>query len=388
MISRSAFVWVWLWLVGNLIFAQCPSITGIMINSCGGNGTEGQDEFFTFKNGSNPLDINTFSVQFPAGGTFCNSGCGGNLWQIPNANTANNIASLSAGCPGLLLEPPGGIIPPNAWVTAFVGANPNFAYNFCGSCNTGPIYVIFTSSNSTVGKFSNTQARTLIINFGPGCIDSAFYDPAFFVPNNTDGNYVMYDPVTGSPTYTTQACPSCIPLPGSLLSFQLQVTENKVNLNWIFDAEHGLPDQVMLERSFNGLNFTPVAQCNEEIGITNTCKDEPLHAGLVYYRLQYRNLDGSMHFSQTLKARINAHFNTLEHEFSLYPNPGNEILNIEFQDFREQPNRIEILDPVGRVVFSGNLLQSLKLNTAHWAKGLYIIRMPGLEGASKIWLKH
>jgi len=338
------------------MFAQCPAITGIMVNSCGGNGTEGQDEYFTFKNGSNPLNINSLIVTFPAGGTFCNTTCGGNNWQQSNPSTQAVVNNLTASCPGLLVEPPGGIIPAGAWVLAFVGSNPNFSYNFCGSCNTGPIYVLFTTSVSNVGKFSNTMPRTLIVNFGGGCIDSAFYDPANFVPANTDGNYVMYDPNTGMTSYTTQSCPSCIPLPVLLEYFTASSRPEGVLLQWSLDWQDALPGRIELQRSRDGIHYELVSvfEPSESARHTQTFMDKQVGSHIYYYQLKLIQNQGEVQYSERKKVSHIVLQNNESLKFSLMPNPADQTLRIEYrltEDFSDKTGTIEIYDMQGRVLY-------------------------------------
>lgn len=365
-----------------------------MVNSCGGNTAEGQNEFFTFRNGPNPLDLNTWIVTFPGGGgnMYCNSGCGGNNWQIPNPSTAAIVANLTAGCPGTIVEPPGGIIPPFGWVIAFCGANPVFTYNFCGSCNVGPIYAVFTTSTSTVGKFSNTAARTLIADFGGGCHDTVSYDPVNFSPSNTDGNYVAYDVFTGTATYLTQSCPGCIALPVRLVDFYSSAGPNGLNLNWNFAPDSELPEFLTLQRSKDGYNFTDLSAYApaQESRFTYTFNDTESNSGLRYYRISYRTLSGETHHSQILKVSASRNLNSETLSLLLSPNPATAFLNIQYTLQASSPNieiSLRILNLQGQLLKESShrgisLQGTIPLDLSSLSQGMYLLELE--QGGKKV----
>jgi hypothetical protein len=67
-------------------------------------------------------------------------------------------------------------------------------------------------------------------------------------------------------------------------------------------------------------------------------------------------------------------------EWNLYPNPFNESLIIEFKGASEQ-DIYRVLDIQGRVIETGNLPSSSRLNTGgDWPAGMYIIEWAGSKG--------
>lgn len=109
-------------------FSQCFEIQSILVDACGG-ADEGRNEMVRFKVGNNPLNINALSVVWP-----------NNSWQdiVQNTTTANKVTQLNSdvaiagGC-GKILEPTGGIIPPNATVILLTSFNMNTAVNPFGA---------------------------------------------------------------------------------------------------------------------------------------------------------------------------------------------------------------------------------------------------------------
>lgn len=344
------------------VSAQCPVITGIMVNSCGGNTNEGLDEYFVIRNGANPLDISTWVVTFPSGTglNFCNSGCGTNTWQLPNSTTASNIAAMTPTCPGLLIEPPGGIVPPFASMIVFAGATPTFGYDFCGSCNSGPIYAVFTNSFSTIGKFSNSAPRTLRVNFGGSCTDTAFYDPANFVPANTDGNYVSYDYMTGQPTYITQPCNGCITLPIRLTHFTAQRSKRGNLIQAQFDPEGEKPQSVRFFKSFDGLNFQLIEnpQWLSKSDYEYEFNEPGSGNKLVYYKVEYTLADNSIGSSNVIRLAGDEVMGLTDYpEMLLYPNPGNGMVELRLEGFNP-------VEAISLKIYSrdGKLIRSSTIN--------------------------
>lgn len=368
-----------LWFKAN---AQCPSIVGIMVNSCGGNGNEGLDEFFTIRTGAAPLDINSWIVTFPAGtGTnYCNTGtCGTNNWQLPNTTTANNIANMTPGCPGTMVDPPGGIIPPFSTAIVFAGATPVFTYDFCGSCNTGPIYAVFTNSLSTIGKFSNSAPRTLRVDFGGGCTDTAFYDPANFVPANSDGNYVTYNWVTGQPTYLTEPCNGCITLPIRLVSVNLTRNNNEIRVQCAFDPEGIRPEKVQLLRSTNGVQFseTGLAPAESNGGFDFEWTNSSAPDQTVYYLIEYLLPEGGWARSQVLRASGTGLSLTRGMQVLVFPNPAQNTATVRVSGLTgAQQCEVSIYSVDGKKVISlmrtsGDSQSDWEINTSDLPNGLY-----------------
>lgn len=371
--------------------AQCPSIVGIMVNSCGGNGNEGLDEFFTIRTGSAPLDINSWIVTFPAGtGTnYCNTGtCGTNNWQLPNPTTANTVATLTPGCPGLMVEPPGGIIPPFSTAIIFTGAAPVFSYDFCGSCNTGPLYAVFTNSFSTIGKFSNSAPRTLRVNFGGGCTDTAYYDPVNFVPANTDGNYVTYNWVTGQPTYLTEPCNGCITLPIRLVSVNLTRKKNVIGIQCSFDPEGIRPEKVQLLRSTNGVQFSEsgLSPDKSNNGFDLAWTDPSSLGQTLYYQIEYLLPEGRWARSQVLRSAGTGFPLNQQVQILVFPNPAQNTATIQVSGLTgSRQCEVSLYSADGKKVYSFSRMtdewqNNWEINTEELPNGLYHLLVNTPEG--------
>ena len=196
-------------------FSQCFEIQSILVDACGG-ADEGRNEMVRFKVGSTALNIASLSAVWP-----------NNSWQgvIQNTITASKAAQLNAdilaagGC-GQILEPPGGIIPPNATVILVTSFNMSTAVNPFGALSE-TIYMIFHNNPSTsVGHFSNYTTippnnRTFSMTFGAGCSDLVVYDKSLLLrqngtPGAEDGATVDFTPA-GVATYSNSGCKAPTP---------------------------------------------------------------------------------------------------------------------------------------------------------------------------------
>jgi len=210
---RPHFFLIVLILFTSNVFSQCFEIQSILVDACGGT-LEGRNEMVRFTVGNAQLNINTLTVTWP-----------NNSWQgvVQDGTTAAVVAQLNAdiaaagGC-GQIVEPPEGILPPNA--TAILVTS----YMMTPSANSfGPlsetIYMVFQNSTTSNGHFANYSPgapvdRTLVMNFG-GCSDTVTYDKTKLTDIN--GNNVAADGATvnftpeGVASYTNNGCKAPVP---------------------------------------------------------------------------------------------------------------------------------------------------------------------------------
>lgn len=66
-----------------------------------------------------------------------------------------------------------------------------------------------------------------------------------------------------------------------------------------------------------------------------------------------------------------------KNDFKIFPNPFNDVLNIEFPDFKNDPSKIEITDVNGRLVKSldSEEQQDLKIFTGDMKPGFYLLKI-------------
>ena len=275
-------------------------ITGILVDACGGN--EGLDELFTFTNGTSSMALNDFSVDFPNGETYCNSGCATRTW-VTNPTFVTQLND-TAGCAGLFIE--ADPIPANASVIVFTGSNPTHDFDFSGLCGTGPYYAIFANNTNTGGRFGNyngdcSQYRTLTVDFGGGYTDDVTYQRCSL--SNTDGDFVSFDDA-GNATYGNDGCTPSSLLPIELLFFNGKKKNTFENLlEWATTTEIN-NDYFTLERAEDGFNFIEIGVINGA-GNSSTNQyyqftDDGITNHINYYRLKQTDFNGQYSYSHTI----------------------------------------------------------------------------------------
>ena len=180
-------------------FAQCFQIESILVDACGS--VEGENEMVRFKVGLSPLNASNILATWPTGNSW--------LGICQNAATISATAALNnsiTSC-GVLLQPPGGIIPANASVLLITSPDVNTTANSFANLND-TLYVIYQCVGNTLGHFSNNIAsgmKTFSMSFSSpvGCSDAVTYNNA----NLTGGNGAMVNfTPSGSPTYANNGC--------------------------------------------------------------------------------------------------------------------------------------------------------------------------------------
>jgi gliding motility-associated-like protein len=203
---------------------------------------------FGFKVG--PADLNTadMDIDWP-------NGTNPFLGVCQNATTADHVAELNASiinC-GYLVEPVGGVLPAESSVLMITSTDFCVTANsFAGLSDT--LIIIFQCPGNYYGHFANysiggNTARTIEVDFGPGCDDEVTYQKDELVDQN--GMNVAEDGATvnftwaGVPTYSNFGCtapvpqsifdagPNAVICPGEDISLAA-IVENGVysNLNW------------------------------------------------------------------------------------------------------------------------------------------------------------
>ena len=178
----------------------------------------------------------------------------------------------------------------------------------------------------------------------------------------------------------------CLLLSGYIKSFNgFYNTENKnIKLNWaILNNEN--TSSFIVERSSNGLRFTPVKQItatqNPGEYVYSTNDDQRiLNEQTVYYRIKMINSDGSFRFSTVITIVTALDFTD---GVVLTPNPARDYVQVNIQSLQNSLAEITIVNQQGRVmklfreyVYKGNSIINIP-DVATWQKGMYymIVKM-------------
>ncbi len=113
-------------------------------------------------------------------------------------------------------------------------------------------------------------------------------------------------------------------------------------------------DYFIIERSDNAIDFTEVARVagagNSITSIDYSYIDYGVHGGENYYRLVQVDYDGTRTVSEIVVTICEEAEE--EPDVVAYPNPFNGDLTVELENFGNRPARIDVVDVLGRVVYT------------------------------------
>ena len=139
-------------------------------------------------------------------------------------------------------------------------------------------------------------------------------------------------------------------LPVELIHFDATANKNgTVQLKWITLSEQD-NDYFLIERSSDGINFRTVEEISGALNSTElkkyTFRDENPSHGDNYYRLKQVDTDGDFEYSVIISINIK----NKSSEFSIYPNPVQDKLNIRLNAPVEKNSQISIFNSIGVLV--------------------------------------
>jgi len=408
--------------------AQCPTISGIMINSCGS--TEEFSEFVVIKNGSSVTTASNIKLSLPNGGNQ-NYGSLASATTIVNTFDAGitNAACKSSGATPILIPATGSTsIPANANILYFTGgpSTDGSAYNFNAYC--GQTFYVLVASATPLGggRFSNAAPRTTTIST-TGCAGSSFsytYPVPFNAPCGTgasqgpgcsstgDGDYVSFH-APDSPTQpvgnnnssgsnadgyinpvavmSNNGC-AMPPPPIVLATSFIKIAANRLNnanyIKWQTGEETNIKEFVV-ERSFDGAFFNTIAtQTPAGNNSLYNYTDHTAGKSTAYYRITVKDIDGSKKTSGIAVVAAERSSATL----TCYPIPAKDILNIDWTTGVNTFAMVSIIDITGRTVSTKNITavagsNRLSLNVSSLAAGQYFVKINGDTKLTAVFIK-
>jgi surface protein len=166
-----------------------------------------------------------------------------------------------------------------------------------------------------------------------------------------------------------------IMLPVTWLDFTGQLEANKVILNWKTASEQNNTG-FDVERSADGRSWSKIGfipgKINSALLSSYSYSDLSPLKGLSYYRLKQIDLDKRFSYSRII--RIN---NVSNGEVAIWPNPVNDLLNVEInQRYRNAKIYLTVTDMKGTVLVSRIVTHgNLTISTSGWPKALYVISL-------------
>jgi|GEM_PF-5909787 len=175
------------------------------------------------------------------------------------------------------------------------------------------------------------------------------------------------------------------PLPIELLEFTANAVANqKALLKWSTATEKNNA-YFSIQRSRDGINWIEIGQ---EKGAGNSLEtqfykhtDEKPFIGVNYYRLEQFDLDGASSFSPI---RTVAFTGKGELAVTAYPNPTNQVLNLQIDGGKERTYELVVFNVLGQrlpISFTQLPTGTLQpLNTANWTPGVYWLQISTEQG--------
>jgi hypothetical protein len=279
-----------------------PRLSSVIINSCDGLCTEGNNELVFGTSGDYAFTVNTTNFDFLYGSTFP----GTNYTDILVNNTPTiNLLNTAAGCGTLFIDATGTTVPANSnWMLAST-ALCDEALTWNGFCGSGPIYVIFQNDANwnAGGNFANNPSSPGTRYYRTNITTTV--GTTFTIDYTTDGSYPDSDGVFAtfdsdggaSASYGDNDCIlDPVLLPFELVSFYGMNNHEINSIYWQTVSEQN-NDYFTLSHSTDGYNFTELAQLNGAGNSDHTLSYSFDHtrpaAGINYYRLSSTDFDGT-----------------------------------------------------------------------------------------------
>ncbi len=187
---------------------------------------------------------------------------------------------------------------------------------------------------------------------------------------------VTSDPVSSFSPFTlstSSSTPNVNPLPIRLTEFVTQCYENYIAIHWTTATE--INNQYFdIEKSNNGKDWysigTVEGAINSHTSIHYQFLDFNIPSNNVYYRLKQVDLDGKHTYSKIINS---ACINSIG-GFSVYPNPTQDIINIETEEI--SPKKYVLFNNVGQKIQENSFSQTTQnISLQNLPNGVYVLQI-------------
>ncbi|WP_020568400.1 LamG-like jellyroll fold domain-containing protein [Neolewinella persica] len=206
---------------------------------------------------------------------------------------------------------------------------------------------------------------------------------------NKDGTLINFNLNGSTSNFISGSCSNTLPV--DLYSFEIDVTEKTVSLNWQTASELN-NDKFEVEESRDGSEFQKIGEVKgSETTLTlknYTYKIQYPQVGLTYYRLKQLDFDGEFEYSKVVSLILEGEN---EQVGNFYPNPSESgEFNLNYTSTSIEDINITIFDLTGRIILSQNYSVStgrniLSLNFLTSNEGVLIARVD--NGIKQIYRK-
>jgi hypothetical protein len=291
-------------------------------------------------NGYSQVDFIVSSAGFsttsiPVGGTT-------NFLTFISINETSPGGELAPGCLDVIISfPASGSYKPTggAAAVAMTGFGPSFTWVYSAIDNALYGNNIVTLADGDGGLITVNVTGFSLVSNG---VTSSNASDALNCSNTNSGDN---DGESASLSVTA-------PLPVKLSGFKTRSIDCEgIQLNWTTESEINSKG-FNVERSLDGKEFEKVAfiSSNQNSSVVREYSFEDVNFksnGTYYYRLVELDLDGTFKVSETISHEYNCFDVT---DFSIYPNPTSDKLNLNFNGIKGQVIVMDLLDVQGKLV--------------------------------------
>jgi hypothetical protein len=265
----------------------------------------------------------------------------------------------------------------SAMVTLYIDQADFTNYN---SVVTAPYLPMPTSGNNAD---PNTPNIRITKNADAGLGNS----PLVITPTTINWNGMYWEltfPVTGFSQFRVHSVNSGnAALPATITNFSGRKLNNRDMLEWTTASEQNNA-YFNLQHGTDGVNFTTIAKVNSKAANGNSSsilnynfENTKPQLGHNYYRLQQVDIDN--HSSLNAKI-VDIIWGSNGSTVSIYPNPTQDVLNIDLYTSKVQNTTVKVLDMSGRIVKQVQArseagMNKLSLSLGDIASGVYTVQV-------------
>jgi hypothetical protein len=175
--------------------------------------------------------------------------------------------------------------------------------------------------------------------------------------------------------------PSPSPLPVKLVSFQGNLNNGKVSLQWTV-AENEMNDHFEVQRSVDGKVFetTGIVVAGAKYGSESYSFSETMNSDKAYYRLKMYDKDQVINYSKILVFKAST-ITSSSKAIKIINNPTIDKLTMSYSSMISQTAQIKVYDIAGRIqmsqslnLYTGSNLISMQLNST-FKTGMYVVEI-------------
>lgn len=297
----------------------------------------------------------------------------GTYYFYTGNNILNKITSSSAnlGCVSSVISDSG-----STWQPFSGGMRSQKVFDITPSSNSGASYTIglYYTTKELAGKDPATLqiAKTDVATISAANITNSILSTTTYA--SYANGYLFTAAFTGFSKFFLVDANTVLPV--TLLSFNGDLSDKNILLNWETSSEHGLK-YFEIEKSGNGNNFYVIGKKNAT-GLTSSISDYNYTDGQVdelnYYRLKSVDVDNHFIYSTTILIK---NPNASQH-LRVGNNPFRDLIKINLAKVSQQSIRVELMNVNGAKVylkwFGATNEIDVDLAGMHLSPGIYLLQ--------------